>query len=170
MKTRAMPSPHRNRRGFLLLDCVMYLALLALILGMTYAAFYRAHENAQNLDRNAAALVRALRAGERWREDVRSATVPPRVREDAGETLLELPQALGVVRYRFREGIVSRQAAATTNWVEVLPEVKSSRMESDPRRHVTAWRWEVELRGRQKVARVKPLFTFQAVTSAKPAP
>ena len=113
MKTRAMPSPHRNRRGFLLLDCVMYLALLALILGMTYAAFYRAHENAQNLDRNAAALVRALRAGERWREDVRSATAPPRVREDAGEMLLELPQAAGVVRYRFHEGTVSRQAAVT---------------------------------------------------------
>lgn len=36
----------------------------------------------------------------------------------------------------------------------------------DPRHHVTAWRWEVELQAPQKAARVRPLFTFQAVAAA----
>ena len=163
MKLRTIPSWPGGRRGIMLVDCLMYIALLAVILTLTLAAFYRANENSRNLAQNAADIVRALNTGERWREDVRTATGPPRVVEDAKETLLQLPQAGGEVRYRLRNGIISRQTSGNTNWTDLLPNVKSSRMEPDPRRHVTAWRWELELQGRQKVARVKPLFTFQAV-------
>lgn len=170
MKLRTIPSWPGGRRGIMLVDCLMYIALLGVILTLTLAAFYRANENSRNLAQNAADIVRALNTGERWREDVRTATGPPRVVEDAKETLLQLPQAGGEVRYRLRDGIISRQTSRNTNWTDLLPNVKSSRMEPDPRRHVTAWRWELELQGRQKVARVKPLFTFQAVPAfgAKP--
>ena len=170
MKLRTRPSRSGGQRGIMLVDCLMYIALLAVILTLTLAAFYRTNENSKNLAQNAADIIRALNAGERWREDVRAATGPPRVEEDAKETLLQLPQAAGEVRYRLRDGIVARQTSGNTNWIDLLPNVKSSRMEPDPRRHVTAWRWELELQGRQKVARVKPLFTFQAVPApgAKP--
>ena len=123
MKLRTIPSWPGGRRGIMLVDCLMYIALLAVILTLTFAAFYRANENSRNLAQNAG----------------------------------------GEVRYRLRNGIISRQTSGNTNWIDLLPNVKSSRMEPDPRRHVTAWRWELELQGRQKVARVKPLFTFQAV-------
>ena len=166
MKVRTIPSRPGGERGIMLVDCLMYIALLGVILTLTFAAFYRANENAKNLAQNAADIVRTLNAGERWREDVRAATGPPRVEENAKETLLQLPQAGGEVRYRLRDGILSRQTSANPNWTDLLPNVKSSRMEPDPRQHVTAWRWELELQGRQKVARVKPLFTFLAV----PAP
>ena len=170
MKLRTRPSRSGGQRGIMLVDCLMYIALLAVILTLTLAAFYRTNENSKNLAQNAADIIRALNAGERWREDVRAATGPPRVEEDAKETLLQLPQAAGEVRYRLRDGIVARQTSGNTNWIDLLPNVKSSRMEPDPRRHVTAWRWELELQGRQKVARVKPLFTFHAVPAfgAKP--
>jgi hypothetical protein len=41
-------------------------------------------------------------------------------------------------------------------------------MQRDARERIVSWRWELELQSTQKVARVKPLFTFQAVP-AKPA-
>ncbi len=40
--------------------------------------------------------------------------------------------------------------------------VKSSRIVSDPRRYVTAWRWELELKNREK-RRIQPLLTFEGV-------
>ena len=170
MKLRTLPSQPGGQRGIMLVDCLMYIALLAVILTLTFAAFYRANENAKNLAQNASDIVRALNVGERWREDVRAANSPLRIEEKAGQTLLQLPQAGGEVRYRLRDGIISRQAAGNTNWIDLLPNVKSSRMEPDPRQHVTAWRWELELQGRQKVARVKPLFTFQAVPAFRSKP
>lgn len=163
MKLRTIPSRPGGECGIMLVDCLMYIALLAVILTLTFAAFYRANENAKNLAQNSADIVRALNVGERWREDVRAASGPLRVVEDANETLLQLPHAGGEVRYRLRDGIIARQTSGNTNWIDLLPNVKSSRMEPEPRRHVTAWRWELELQGRQKVARVKPLFTFHAV-------
>jgi hypothetical protein len=36
-------------------------------------------------------------------------------------------------------------------------------MHADPRQHVRAWRWEVELAAYRKGARIRPLFTFVAV-------
>ena len=166
MKLRTTPARSGGECGIMLVDCLMYIALLGVILTLALAAFYRTNENSKNLAQNAADIVRALHAGERWREDVRAATGAPRVVEEANETLLQLPQAGGEVRYRWRDGIISRQTTGNTNWTDLLPNVKSSLMEPDPRGHVTAWRWELELQGRQKVARVKPLFTFQAVPAA----
>jgi hypothetical protein len=48
--------------------------------------------------------------------------------------------------------------------------VKNSKMEMDQRRQVTAWRWELELQSARKAARVRPLFTFEAVAPAARTP
>ena len=160
----------RTERGMALLDCLAYLSLFALILGMAFVVFYRATENFQNLSRDAAGIVRALRAGEQWRQDVRLATNPPRLETKDGEAVLHLTLPGGEGRYAFRDGTVFRQALPNTNWIAVLPAVKSSLMQRQPRQYVTAWRWEVELQGRQKVARVRPMFTFQAVPAAGQKP
>jgi hypothetical protein len=145
------------------MDCLMFIALLALILSLSFAAFYRALENSRNLSRNAADIARTLNAGDRWREDVRSTTGPPRLSNDGAAVMLQLPQATGEVRYVYREGAVFRQATPLTNWLAVLASVRSSQMIEQRRQRITSWRWEVELQGRQPVARVKPLFSFQAV-------
>ena len=63
-----------------------------------------------------------------------------------------------------------REAKAGGQREEVLPNVKRSEFHRDSRQHVTAWRWEVELRGKQEATRVKPLFTFQAVPSKELKP
>jgi hypothetical protein len=39
-------------------------------------------------------------------------------------------------------------------------------MLKDERERVVTWRWEVELKNAQKGARLRPLFSFQAVASS----
>lgn len=158
-----MKFPLRRRSGFLLLDSLMYIALLAIILSMAGVAFYRTMDNSKQLQRAANDIVRALKAGERWRADVRLATAPPLLVESAKETLLLLPQKGGEVRYAFRDGAVFRQTATNAAWLVFLPVVEDSRMQPDQRQQVRSWRWELELKPGRQGARVKPLFTFQAV-------
>jgi len=156
------PSTLDSQDGIALVDCLAYIALLALILTMAFSAFYRALEYSRDLSRNAADIARALQAGERWRADLRASTRPPRLETVGEESRLQLAGA-GEVNYAFREGRVLRQALPNTNWVELLPRVASSRMFEERRQHVGVWRWEVELKVGQKVAGVRPLFSFQSV-------
>ena len=83
--------------------------------------------------------------------------------EASVEQALHIPQKTGEVIYLFIDGAVLRQTGTNAPWIPALRGVKSSRMEKDERQRVVSWRWEVELRNKQKAARVRPLFTFQAV-------
>jgi len=79
-------------------------------------------------------------------------------------------RATGEVAYVFGGGVVLRQEAPGGRREEVLSRVQASDFHREPHRQVTTWRWELELQGKQKVARVKPLFTFQAVARAESKP
>src|SRR5262245_46465663 len=96
----------RRRRGFSLLECAVYVGVLAVILSRAYAAFYRTLGNWSSLNRNAADIVRTLQTGERWRADVRAATAPPRLVGSPQEALLHVPQKEGEILYAFRDGAV----------------------------------------------------------------
>ena len=159
------PSTLGSNRGMALVDCLAYMALLAIILTMAFASFYRAMEHSRDLTRNAADIARALHAGEQWRADVRASTRPPRLETVGDETLFLLTRGAGEVSYAFRAGGVLRQALPNTNWVELLPRAVSSRMFEERRQFVDVWRWEVELKGGQRSVRIRPLFSFQAVAS-----
>ena len=154
-----------SMRGVALVDCLAYMALLAMILTMAFACFYRVMEHSHDLTRNAADIARALNAGERWRVDVRASTRPPRLETVGDETLFRLAGGAGDVSYAFRAGAVLRQALPNTNWVELLPRATGSRMFEERRQHVGVWRWEVELKGGERRVRTRPLFSFQAVPS-----
>src|SRR5688572_31432259 len=60
--------------GFSLMECLAYLAVFFVVLGVAFAAYYRMDEQSRGLTRNSAEIVRAMQAGERWRADVRAAT------------------------------------------------------------------------------------------------
>ena len=155
----------RSSRAFMLIDCMVYIALLLVLLALAFMTFYKTFDASKALNRNAADIARALNAGERWRADVRAATTPPRLEQAGGETILHLPRANGEILYAFREGAVLRRNATgpRTDWETFLSEVKSSRMLADPRQRVTAWRWELELAPASEARRVNPQFTFQGV-------
>ena len=166
---RLWHTPARNpaqwHQGIMLIDCLVYLAIWSVVVGLAFSAFFRSMSYSKNLARNADDIARALKAGERWREDVRAATGPFKLvtGQASVEQALHIPQKTGEVIYRFIDGAVLRQTGTNAPWIPALSGVKSSRMEKDERQRVVSWRWEVELKNKQKVARVRPLFTFQAV-------
>ncbi len=169
MKTHASqpcPSPRACQGAYLLIECLVYIAVIGALLGVGYAAMYRCIDSSIALRRNADDIANALHAGERWRADIRAATGPPRLENTAAAQLLYLDSPRGTVTYRFAINAITRRLDEGT-WVRVLPNVKSSVMTADPREHVAAWRWELELAtratGSVKPGRVRPLFTFIAV-------
>jgi Tfp pilus assembly protein PilE len=67
----------KSERGYSLIECLVYIAVLAVVLNLSFVAYYRYEQHTRSLRRNADDITRALRAGERWREDVRTAIAPP---------------------------------------------------------------------------------------------
>ena len=169
---KPLPSPQlplprdafRSMGGYALVECLVYISLLAIVSGLAFAAFYRVWDNSNKLNRHAADILRALNAGERWRADIRSSVAAPQLAESGGQTILRLPQAKGEIHYAFKDGTVFRKAEAASTWHALLPQVNSSHMQAEPRSRVSGWRWEIELKALANTPRVRPLFTFQAVT------
>lgn len=156
---------HRKNSGFMLIDCLAYLAGLVIVMGLAYGAYYRCVVTSNAMRRNATDIVKALQCGERWREDVRRATGDLSVTEANGRQTARIPQKSGAIIYVFENGTVKRSIDGK-KWNAILPNVKASQIEKDERTQVVAWRWEVELNSR-KDAKVRPLFTFQSVPETK---
>jgi hypothetical protein len=152
--------------GFTLIEVLVYMGLLFLILGMAYLATYRSMDASTALRRNADDIIGALKAGEQWRDDVRSVTGPIRSDKTNQQVTLHLPHGQTEVEYGFSTNAVSRRVGSG-EWSVVLEHVKNSTFVNDRREKVTAWRWELELQpGKKRITRVQPLFTFVAVPPA----
>ncbi len=154
-----------QNRGYLLIECIAYLVILAVVFGLAFSAYYRTQQNSRDLVRNSDDIVRVLKAGERWRADIRAAVASPILLENGSESTLRIPQKSGEVVYRFTEGTVSRKTNEEAKSAIVLRDVKVSRVQKDEGKKVISWRWELELASPQKVVRIRPLFTFQAVST-----
>jgi hypothetical protein len=150
----------------MLLDCLVYIAIWTVVAGLATAVFFRLLTHTKHLNRNAAEIVRTLKTGERWRQDVREAAGELDLVDSTDAQTLRIPKTAGEVAYLFRQGTVYRRGQADAPWLQLLPGVKSSRMQKDRRLHVVSWRWEIELKSRQKTTRVQPLFSFEAVAVA----
>jgi hypothetical protein len=153
--------------GLLLGECLIYIAVWSVLLGLAFATFYRVLDNATKLRRSAADITRALHAGERWREDIRQATGSIQLEgvEGAVEQALHVPQTSGEVIYFFTGTNVLRRTRPDAPWLEALGGVKTSRMIRDVRERVVAWRWELELKTTAKKIDLRPLFSVQAVAT-----
>jgi type II secretory pathway pseudopilin PulG len=169
MKLRFSKRQHRHE-AFTLIETLVYMSLLFVVLGLGYTAMYRSMDASAGLRRNASDITHALDAGERWREDVRTATQPLRIeRIGDEETLLRIPQANAEVTYRFTSNSVLRQVGSAESSL-ALEHVNTSTFISDSRQKVTAWKWELELQPyRKSLTRLHPLFTFLAVPTNTPA-
>jgi hypothetical protein len=167
MKTR-LPTTRRRSAdspGITLIECLVYISLVFVVLGLATTAFYRCFDNMKALRRNADDITTTLHAGELWRADIRAATKP--VTFDDAEQILRIPRSDREVAYRFSETQILRRANADAPWVVILPRVEKSQMQTDARPQVTAWRWELELKTLRQPATIRPLFTFTAVPGAQ---
>ena len=165
-------APMRRQAGISLAECLIYISVWSVLLGFSFAAYYRVVDNTTRLRRNAADIARVLQAGERWRDDIRRAAGPLKLvgAEGTANQALHIPQASGEVVYYFTGTNLLRRAGEDAPWSEALARVKVSRVNRDAREPVVAWRWEVELNAGKKKPAVRPLFTFQAVATHQEMP
>lgn len=163
---KTWPQNNSERAALTLIECLTYCALFFVVAGLAFAAYYRMEEQARGLNRNAGDITAAMRAGERWRADLRLATAAPQIENG---NAIRITQKAGEVRYTFLDNAVWRQGAGQANATLILERVKSFSMQPERRQRVTAWRWELELQTRRVQASVYPLFTFIGVAGAEVA-
>jgi hypothetical protein len=159
---RILPQHARESAAYLLVEYLIYIALLAVIMEIAFGAFYRSLGGSRDLHRNSKQILQALQAGETWRADLRQAVSTPAIITDEQFTAFEIPTAGGRVVYLFDHKAVWRQLGETPPR-QLVGAVKASFFAQDQRQHVTAWTWEVELATKKKVVHLRPLFTFRAV-------
>jgi Tfp pilus assembly protein PilE len=161
---KMLPGTRFMRAAFSLVECLVYIALFFVVLGVALGAYYQMDEQSRGFARNSSDIVRTMQAGERWRADVRNATNAAQFEQNLE---LRLATRNGDVSYFFRDGVVWRQSTNESKSTPVLANVKSSLMKADPRSQVKAWRWEIELQSKRTKATVRPLFTFLAVPTTE---
>jgi len=150
-----------TRSGISLIECLVYIAVLGVMIsvgGFTIAKAWDAH---RALSRNANDIQRAVNAGERWRAEIRSAIQPVEIRSD--RVRLRIPTTNGVIEYQFADGALQRRTGDQADWLPVLTRVRHSQMQPTTNTGLVAWRWELEMEPASKRARHRPLFTFTAV-------
>ena len=162
MKLPSAISKERRRSGILLIECLVYIVVFAIVTGAGMAAFYCCWNHSRAMIYATDDIGSALRAGERWRADVRGATGKISVKTGAGGQTVQIPKAGGEILYRFENGEMRRESSSTKASSLVLVKVKTSEMKADPRGGVAAWRWELELAPRRTEMRLPLLFTFEA--------
>ena len=168
MKTSA--SPRQFARGFTIIECLVYISVMAVILALGLEAFYRCWDDNKAITRNGNDIVRTLKAGEMWRADMRAATGPINLVTTNSEQILRIPSGKQELIYSFVDGEIRKRTDESSTWHVVLPKVKSSQMEIDKRDQVTAWRWEVELTSQRRDGKMRPLFSFEVVPGNSATP
>jgi hypothetical protein len=162
MKLNPDISRARGKSGILLVECLVYIAVFAILLGGATTVFYFCWDHSKALIYTTDDIASALRAGERWRADVRAATGKISVEMTATGEVVKIPEGGKEILYRFDSGEVRRRISSSEFSQLLLPKVKTSQMKLDARDAVNAWRWELELAQRRKETHLPLLFTFEA--------
>jgi type II secretory pathway pseudopilin PulG len=149
--------------AYSLIEMLVYISIVAVLLGLGYAALYRCMDNSAALRRSADDIAGAIHAGEQWRNDVRAAGDGVRLETNSTGQIFLVPNLEKEVAYKFTGNTVFRRAG-DGGWSPVLSNVKATSFIPDSRSTIPAWRWELELQPRRKrLDRIQPLFTFIAV-------
>ena len=168
MKLPQTISRARGTLGMLLLECMVYISVFAILLGGATTAFYFCWDHSRAVIFATDDISSALHAGERWRADVRSATGKITTETTVTGEVVLIPEGARMVSYRFESGEVRRQLSNSDYSELLLAKVKTSQMAMDARGTVSAGRWELELLSRRQEAHLPLLFTFEAVAPAQP--
>jgi hypothetical protein len=162
MKIVAANSLPRRFAGIMLIECIVYIAVFAVLTSVGLAAFYLCWDQSKAFVYATDDISAALRVGERWRADVRDATGRISVEHSASGEILQIPAHGGRITYRFQSGEIYRDAEASHQSLLLLPKVNSSQMTQENRNGVTAWRWELDVVVRRPETHLPLLFTFEA--------
>ena len=166
----------KDQRGITFVELLAYMILFAAFLAFAYRVVHVNASESRAIHNNASDIIRVIKAGERWRQDIREAVSLPQVTQSslsnpqkAAEkiqvTYLQIVKSSHTIWYAFREGSVYRKdGRQPDHWAVVLEETAaSSTMTSERRGQTVAWRWELELKATREAALTRPLFSFISV-------
>jgi len=156
------------RTGYLLIECLVYMSVFVVVLGLGIGAFYVCLDHSKALHSAADDITAALHAGERWRADIRQATGTVIGEAVPGGEQLRIPRGADDIIYTFSAGEIRRRMGASSFSELLLAQVKASQMVRDQRGPVIAWRWELELLPRRRETRLPLAFSFEAATRPTP--
>jgi Tfp pilus assembly protein PilE len=163
MKLRRDIFCFRRQAGIMLIECISYVAVFLILSAVALGSFYLCWDHSKALISASDDISAALRAGERWRTDVRAASGTITVETTTNDEVVKIPQEKSVITYTFDSKEVKRQVGTASLPVVLLPRVVSSEMLSDARNGITAWRWELQVAQRRKEMHTQLWFTFEAV-------
>ncbi|HEX9046974.1 MAG TPA: hypothetical protein VF988_08090 [Verrucomicrobiae bacterium] len=171
MKTALPPAatrsvPKARRAGVMLIECLVYIAVFAVLLGVAFGAFYVCWDHTRALVAATDDIGAALRAGERWRADLRTATGKISLETTPQGELLRIPHGKDEIFYSLHNGTLRRKPGAAAGAQVIFEKVTTSQMQTETRDGVTAWRWELELPLRWPDTQLPLLFTFEAVSKS----
>lgn len=162
MKLRPHISKLRARAGVMLIECLVYIAVFAILIGLGTAAFYFCWDHTQSVISTTNRIEFALQAGERWRADVRAATGKISMETTTNGETVRIPAGSKEIIYRFANGKLRREIPTQNYSCPLLAKVKTSDMKPETRDGVAAWRWELELKPQRSKTQFPLLFTFEA--------
>ena len=155
-----------RQRGILLLNCVIYLGVFVVLVGLGFVLLAKFVAFHGDFKRVAGDITRTLRAGEQWRADVRKANGPIEISQDNWQSAFIIPQRDDGVIYRYDRTNVWKVLPGGTIELPVLKGVAECRFVRDEREEVVAWRWEIVLNTKKKRVVTRPRFSFIAAEPA----
>jgi hypothetical protein len=167
MKLKSHPLRVRAA-GITLIECLVYVAVFGVLLGLGTAALFLCWNHTKAVAYATNDIESALRAGEHWRADVRAATGTITVETKASGEVVSIPEGGTEIFYRLAAGELWRQTSPQNVSQLLLPNVKSSQMQADPRGQLAAWRWELQLSERRRETHLPLMFTFEAAPKNTP--
>jgi hypothetical protein len=152
----------RRIAGILLVECLVYIAVFAILTSIGLGAFYLCWNQSKAVIYATDDIGASLRAGERWRADVRGATGRISIESTPAGELLRIPHGKDEVFYSYHNGAIRRKLASASSPELLFANVTASQMSDEVRGGVTAWRWELQLPLRRPETQFPLLFTFEA--------
>jgi Tfp pilus assembly protein FimT len=98
--------------GVSLIECLVYIAVFGILLGLGTGAFFFCWDHTRAVLYATNDIESALRAGERWRADVRAATGEISVKTTSTGQIVTIPEGTKEIFYRFASGELRRQVAS----------------------------------------------------------
>lgn len=149
--------------GATLVEMLVFFSLLLVLMGIGFAAYDRVWFESRRLEQRADAVRGLVQFGERWREDVRSASGPPSVHADGRG--MDIPVGTRVVTWRFegKPAFLSRTVEGEPFQLAPWP-LWGGTYSRIPRTNCTGWASDIQLLPSRSAPR-PPVLRFIAASS-----
>lgn len=153
-----------RQRGISLVEMMVYIAVLAVIMGIGFSAVVRLWSVSRQMRVESDDLRAVLATGDRWREDIRGSGGRIVLKTEGDSHVLEVhPGTTNELQWAFFDGKVLRRTGTNAAWATQLTRIRSSSVRPEQRDDMPTWRWDLEFEPATARSRFHRTFSFVAV-------